>query len=112
MIRLRANKEALLALRESTNFTSWKEKAKAGWLDLETFTESGQLGACRGVTVDDGHVVKLDLRDSGLTGLCVSIHNMFPVMPLFNEFLLVKVKHQKSWDNSFHSAHWLFLGTN
>ena len=77
-------KEALLALRDSTNFASWREHAKAGWLGLETFTEPGQLGACRGVTVDDGHVVKLALGCSGLTGLCASNYLTFPIMYTIN----------------------------
>ena len=64
-------KEALLALKCLTNFAGWREHARVGWEDLETFTEPDQLGACYGVTVDNGHVVNLNLPECGLDGLYV-----------------------------------------
>jgi hypothetical protein len=35
--------------------------SRPGWQDLETFTDIEQLGACYGVTVQDGHVARLDM---------------------------------------------------
>ena len=42
---------------------------------MELFTEPAQCGACYSVTVDDEHVVELELLGVGLTGLCVSIYS-------------------------------------
>ena len=54
-------KQFLIALKDSTSFESWNEKIKAGWEDLDGFTEPQQLSACAGVAVGDGEITALDL---------------------------------------------------
>ena len=51
----------LIALRDSSKFESWTDQEKAGWADLDGFTEPQQLSACAGVTVGDGEITALDL---------------------------------------------------
>ena len=55
-------RQFLIALRDSSNFERWGGKQKAGWADLDRFTEPEQLSACAGVTVGDGEITALDLR--------------------------------------------------
>ena len=52
--------EALLALYESTNGTSWTDNTN--WLDQNT------VGNWYGVTVSDGHITYLQLDDNNLNG--------------------------------------------
>jgi hypothetical protein len=63
-------REALLAFRDSTNFGGWRESAKAGWADLNTFTEPEELRTCHGVSIEDGHVTSLHMAKCNLSGLC------------------------------------------
>jgi hypothetical protein len=59
--------EALLALRDSTNFARWQPHAKHGWGDLHIHKNPRKLA---GVIVDDatGDVLKINLDDCGLRG--------------------------------------------
>ena len=54
-------KQFLITLRDSCNFEEWNEAKKAGWADLDGFTEPQQLSTCAGVAVGDGEITALDL---------------------------------------------------
>ena len=54
-------KQFLIALRDGSNIRQWSAKQKAGWEDLDEFTEPQQLSACAGVAVGDGEITALDL---------------------------------------------------
>ena len=57
-------KPFLIAVRDGNTFERWNKKAKAGWEDLDEFTEPDQLSTCAGVTVGDGQITALDLHSN------------------------------------------------
>jgi hypothetical protein len=62
---LTQTKGALIAIRDA-NVSIVANKP--GWGNLETFVEMEELAQCEGVTVEDGHVTKLDFCGWNLTG--------------------------------------------
>jgi hypothetical protein len=69
---LAAERNALVALRESTNFEGWD--IQAGWGDLETFMEMEHLTKIHGVTFAFGCISRLSLHDCNLAGRIPLFH--------------------------------------
>ena len=61
-----AEQRTLIAIRD--HFKLDHPFFHRGWVNLEEFNEPMQLSKCRGVTVSNGRITKLDLSKKGLSG--------------------------------------------